>query len=99
LATKKGQLIAEWDDGMIFTTGSIDSETGKVDAKFVETKELGSLISIAFECNDGDIFHICVKCHAYSLKWDINKEPKSSCPNPECESNVKLPGLFDNTVL
>lgn len=79
---KYGDLVITYDQGEIKTDGKFDTDTGRVDAVFIETNGLLGDIEIAqFECLNGEIFPVCKECHGYILVSE------DECSNEICPSN------------
>ena len=89
---QKGNFRSVWDEGIIITPATLDTETGYVDAKSVESN-FDHLIDEHFESEDGDEFEVCDTCHEYILKTVMVDGIGSCldeiqvCSNPECDNN------------
>ena len=85
---KNGQFTTVWDGGEIITTGTVDIDSGKVEAKFINTNDLGSIKDSYFEDCDGNMYEVCKTCHKYiNIPKDDELESfVMVCSNIECES-------------
>jgi len=90
----KGLFTSEWDQGMVVTDCTLNTETGELFPEVVDTKDMGSLISEKFEGDDGSEYEVCSSCHEYVLKGKIFKDKvgcglheEQVCANPNCDSH------------
>jgi len=93
MAIIKGSFVSVWEKGTVQTEGTLDTETGAVTAKSVDTGDLGSLEREYFEDKDGNEYEVCTECHSYILKSEMNPDKVGNglhedkvCSNPDCES-------------
>lgn len=87
-----GSFISVWEQGIIQTEGTLDTETGEVTCKVVDTGDLGYLDREYFEDKDGKEYEICTTCHEFTLKTvmvpddvGIGLSQEMVCSNPNCE--------------
>lgn len=83
-----GNLSALWEYGYIETQGILDLSSGKTDAHFINTDELGKLLELNFiNGKTGEPYGICFQCHKYKV------DENDKCVNPDC-SGVQQLNLF-----
>jgi hypothetical protein len=89
----KGSFVSVWEQGIVQTEGTLNTDTGEVTCNSVESENLGSLEREYFEDKDGNEYEVCPTCHEYILKTTIDPDQVGKglsetkvCFNPDCDS-------------
>ena len=88
---QKGNFRSVWDEGIITTPATLDTETGEVITNSVDSS-FEHLIDEHFEAEDGDEYEVCDMCHEYILKTIMVDgigsclDEVEVCSNPECDN-------------
>ena len=89
---QKGNFRSVWDEGIVITPATLDTETGYVETEPIDVNGVANLIDEHFEGNDGDEHEVCYQCHEYILKTVMVDgigsclDEVEVCSNPECDN-------------
>lgn len=91
----KGQFVSVWDEGSVSTYAELDTKSGELlNVQMVDgNTDMGTLEREYFEDKEGNEYEVCITCHGFILKAEMNEGvgkqliEDTACPNPNCESN------------
>jgi len=90
---QKGNFRSVWDEGIVITPATLDTDTGYVETESMDANGFEHLIDEHFEDEDGDEHEVCDVCHEYILKTAMVDgigsclDEVEVCSNSNCDSH------------
>jgi hypothetical protein len=91
MSTIIGKFVSVWDDGVVETACTLNTDTGELSPDTVDTGDMGTLKREYFEDHKGNEYPVCPTCHEYITKKVMGDRADRSygeidvCSNPDCE--------------
>lgn len=74
-----GTFTSVWEEGILSTLGTLDTETGEVSGESTEEgADYQHLIREYFTDLEGNEYEICTDCHSFIMKTVVNPDPHSN---------------------